>query len=128
MQPRRKRPLLANDLRWFGWSDGDVASLPDIPKERLQLDGQAETLGSCYVLEGSTLGGQILSRALERGLGLQNGEGYSYFRSYGDRVREAWVEFGDFLSGHLADEADALAAVAGAKTTFKVLEEWLADQ
>jgi heme oxygenase len=128
MQFRRKTPLLANDLRWFGWDQGDLASLPDIAQERLQLNGQAETLGSCYVLEGSTLGGQLLSRGVERGLGLQGGRGYSYFRSYGNRVHDAWVEFGDFLSAQLADEFDASAAVAGAKTTFKVLEEWLTGQ
>lgn len=128
MQPRRKASLLGNDLRWFGWKENDFATMHWIPRERLQLEGQAETLGSYYVLEGSTLGGQILSRTLERQLGLQDGNGYSYFHSYGSGVREAWVQFGDFLSAKLVSEADISAAVAGAKTTFEVLNEWLTGQ
>ncbi len=128
LQPRRKASLLGNDLRWFGWKENDFATVQQIPSERLRLDGQAETLGSCYVVEGSTLGGQILSRMLERQLGLQGGHGYSYFRSYGSGVREAWVQFGDFLSAKLSSGADISAAVAGAKTTFEVLNEWLTGQ
>jgi heme oxygenase len=125
MQPRRKRSLLRNDLHWFGWRDRDFTGLPKVPPECLYWDGQAMILGSYYVLEGSTLGGQILSRQLERQLGLKNGDGYSYFCSYGSRVRDAWNQFGNFLSAQLASEADMSAAVAGAKTTFEVLEAWL---
>jgi heme oxygenase (biliverdin-IX-beta and delta-forming) len=128
MQLRRKTSLLGRDLRWFGWGDKEFASLLRISSERLPLEGHAMTLGSYYVLEGSTLGGQILSRALERQLGLQNGNGYSYFRSYGPGVREAWAEFGDLLSSQLASEADVSAAVTGARTTFEVLNEWLTGQ
>ena len=126
MQPRRKTRLLRQDLHWFGWSDRDVADAPKVSSDECRyLDGQAVTLGSYYVLEGSTLGGQILSRELERQLGLQNGEGYSYFRSYGSRVRDAWIQFGNFMSEQLANEADVSAAVAGARATFMVLEGWL---
>lgn len=128
MRARRKTSLLADDLRWFGWRDCDFAAAPGISPARLRLHGQAMTLGSCYVLEGSTLGGQILSRALERQLGLQDGAGYSYFRSYGPGVHDAWTEFGNFLSVQLAHAPEVAAAVAGAKTTFEVLGEWLTGQ
>lgn len=128
MQPRRKTGLLSADLRWFGWNEDDFATAATIAPGRLSLNGQPTTLGSYYVLEGSTLGGQILSRTLERQLGLHNGEGYSYFRSYGSGVSEAWAEFGKFLSMQLANDSDVSAAVAGATTTFGVLEEWLTGQ
>ena len=127
MQCRRKTSLLANDLRWFGRQHSDLATVPRIAPARLYLDGQAAALGSCYVLEGSTLGGQILSRAVERQLGLRNGDGYSYFCSYGAGVREAWTQFGNFLSVQLTSAPDVSAAVTGAKTTFGVLEEWLTN-
>lgn len=128
LRRRRKTSLLENDLRWFGWSDADLAQASTISPQRLKSNGQAVTLGSYYVLEGSTLGGQILSRELERQLGLRNGDGYSYFRSYGSGIREAWNQFGNFLSVELANEPDVSAAVAGAKTTFEVLEEWLTSR
>lgn len=128
LQARRKTSRLEDDLRWFGWSDREFSRVPRISPERLCLEGQAAALGSYYVLEGSTLGGQILSRKLERQLGLQNGQGYSYFCSYGAAVRDAWIEFGMFLSAQLPSEPDVSDAVAGARATFEVLEEWLTGQ
>ncbi len=125
MQPRRKTSLLVDDLRWFGWGQTDYVSAVRISPGRLHLAGQSASLGSYYVLEGSTLGGQFLSRALERQLGLRDGRGYSYFRSYGPSVADAWVEFGNFLSAKLTTETDVSSAVAAAKATFEVLEEWL---
>lgn len=125
MEPRRKTPLLAKDLRWFGWRERDFAAVAVMAPERLCIQGEAAALGSCYVLEGSTLGGQILSRELERRLGLRDGEGYSYFRSYGAGIRDAWNRFGDFLCEKVASEQEVSAAVAGAKQTFGALEEWL---
>lgn len=128
LEPRRKTPLLGEDLRWFGWDHFDFMRAPRISPQTVRLEGEAASLGSFYVMEGSTLGGQILSRKLERDLGLREGHGYSYFRSYGDEVERAWRGFGAFLAARLIQEQDQREAVAGATTVFAALREWLAGE
>ena len=125
LRARLKAPLLDADLRWFGMGQGEIAAIPRIPSAALPFDGEAACLGSFYVIEGSTFGGQLLSRALESGLGLSEGNGYSYFRSYGAGVRQAWVEFGDFVCSRVVTAKDRRDAVAGAHMTFSALEKWL---
>ncbi|MCY1016866.1 biliverdin-producing heme oxygenase [Pyxidicoccus sp. MSG2] len=62
---RWKVPLLEEDLRTLGHDDGSLARLPRcalLPS----LSGVPEALGCFYVLEGSTLGGQLILRHLKR--------------------------------------------------------------
>jgi heme oxygenase len=47
-----------------------------------------------YVLEGSTLGGQILTRQIHDQLGFTPEYGCQFFSRYGPRVYEMWKTFG----------------------------------
>jgi heme oxygenase len=49
-------------------------------------------LGALYVLEGSTLGGQVISRHLEKHFGWKDGRGYSFFLGHGAHTGERWRE------------------------------------
>ena len=53
---------------------------------------QAAFLGAFYVFEGSTLGGRLIARHLERALGLENGRGAAYFRGHGEATGPLWRE------------------------------------
>ncbi|MGC3969477.1 MAG: biliverdin-producing heme oxygenase [Pirellulales bacterium] len=57
---RRKTPLLKADLQWLG-----ILSLDDVPtaddRSLPRVSCEPEAWGSWYVVEGSTLGGQLLS-------------------------------------------------------------------
>ena len=52
-----------------------------------------QVLGSMYVLEGATLGGQFIARHVEATLGLSGGRGYSFFCSYGTATGRMWQAF-----------------------------------
>lgn len=84
----------------------------------LQDAGFPFLLGYFYVLEGSSLGGQILSRLLAQHLGLTPEHGGAYFHSYGSLVGERWRSTQQLLSrvGTTVDAADA--TVAGARDAF----------
>lgn len=125
-KPRRKAHLLQTDLEWLGRPASDVASCARPESRSLALDSHAACLGSLYVIEGSTLGGQVISRTLESKLGLSGANGYSYFHSYGAGVSRAWAEFKEFLSSQITTDRQNREAVAGARTTFSRLETWLA--
>ena len=120
--PRRKIPLLEQDLDFLGYDRRAIEALPrcDNPPSVASLP---ETLGSLYVLEGSTLGGQVIARRLERSLGLSNGRGYAFFRSYGREVGAMWKAFGARLSALPSAAGDA--SVRSAQATFARLHSWL---
>jgi heme oxygenase len=81
------------------------------------------------VLEGATLGGQVVRREVGRSLGLGTGTGCSFFGSYGDRVGEMWKEFCGALAAYAARDPSAEEPlVAAAVETFDALDRWLAGE
>ena len=117
---RWKAPLLEQDLSSLCHSRTAEIPLASVrtPRE------MAEWIGTLYVLEGSTLGGQVISRMIEQKLGLRDGKGYSFFRSYGDQVGSRWREFRAFAQ-HALPPAETDRAVAAADQTFQALHQWL---
>ena len=67
LRPRRRLHLLAADLAALGVSAQALSALPVCPLTNLRDDREA--LGSLYVMEGSTLGGRIIRKNVERCLG-----------------------------------------------------------
>lgn len=89
---RKKTPLLRRDLIQLGYSADAIACLPRcgaLPS----IASLAEALGCLYVIEGSTLGGQIARREVKRLLNLETESGCKFFASYGEQVGARWKEF-----------------------------------
>jgi heme oxygenase len=121
--PRRKLHLLERDLATLGHDPKAIRALPRCPRLP-PLASTAQAMGSFYVLEGATLGGQVISRRLERSLGLSGGRGYSFFRSYGREVGPMWKAFGERLL-ETSSAAGEDACIRSAQTTFARLHLWL---
>jgi heme oxygenase len=120
---RRKASWLEQDLVALDVSPDARATLPRC--EHLpSLDSPARVLGSMYVLEGATLGGQHISRHVEATLGLSGGRGDSFFRSYGPRTGQMWQAFRRTVSA-LAPALDADTMVEAACQTFDRFHNWL---
>lgn len=119
---RLKTPWLIEDLRAHGMSDPVIAALPRC--EALpSLASPAHAAGALYVFEGSTLGGQFISRHLESKLGLKDGVGYRYFRSYGADVGLRWQEFRAWMLKHSSANTDDVI-IQSADETFARLRSW----
>ena len=117
---RRKLPWLEQDLVALDVSPDALPRCQHLPS----LDSPARVLGSMYVLEGATLGGQHVSRHLEATLGLSDGRGYSFFRSYGPQTGQMWQAFRRTVSA-LAPALDADTMVEAACETFDRFHNWL---
>jgi heme oxygenase len=121
--PRRKLPLLQRDLEALGYDEAEIEALPrcgGLPP----IGNLAEAMGSLYVLEGSTLGGQVISHRVERLLRFCDGHGYAFFRSYGRAANPMWRRFGERLaavSSPLTEET----SIRSAQRTFVRLHRWL---
>ena len=84
-----------------------------------------EALGCLYVLEGSTLGAQILVRAVSSRLGAAVDGRTNFLQSYGPALSEKWRGLCGVLNSALAEPNDLHAAVLAARSTFDNLRKWL---
>jgi heme oxygenase len=122
---RSRLPHLRRDLAVLGRTHAEQARLPVCADAAGLAAGHAEAVGSLYVMEGSTLGGQVIGRALQDAAWAPRG-GLTYFQPYGPRTGEMWRSFLDWADASVpAGERDR--AVAGAQRTFDVLRGWLAS-
>jgi heme oxygenase len=113
---RRKLPLLTRDLAGLAGARKPLA--PSAPPYPFETDVQA--LGALYVLEGSTLGGQLIAAHVRTTLGLEPG----FHGSYGRNTARQWRDFRAFLDRKIPP-ADLPQAVAAANTTFAALRRHL---
>jgi heme oxygenase len=111
---RQKAVLLRRDLDTLG-------VLPDTAPLSPRLANVSEALGAMYVLEGATLGGQVIARHLQTRLALTAGSGSAYFTGYGSETGQMWRRFGAAMTCTVLPE-DAPAVIAGAQATFTAFQ------
>jgi heme oxygenase len=89
------------------------------------IDGIGHLAGVLYVIEGSTLGGQIIVRHLERNLGLTRESGARFFHGYGADTEAHWQEFCVWLETLSLQDNQIERAEQAARTLFSKLETLL---
>lgn len=122
-EPRSRLPHLRRDLSALGRTHAELARLPLCVAAAGLAKDEAGAIGSIYVMEGSTLGGQVIARALASADWRPAG-GLTYFEPYRARTGEMWRGFGVWAETSLAAD-DHVAAAGGANRTFSLLQEWL---
>ncbi len=108
-----KLPWLAEDLAAMGMAAPVVSS--EIPAPPT---GKAALAGMMYVLEGSTLGGQVILKGLRKNGALQ-GLPNRYYTGYGQLTGTKWRSFMEILESVVLPE-EAAPAVEGANYAFKL--------
>lgn len=121
LSPRRRARLAAGDLAALGLSDQAIAALPSCA-EAGAFASAAEAWGSVYVMEGSTLGGRMITKRLAEESWLPEG-GLRYFDPHGEMTGPLWRAVKERLDR--LPPADHGAVVAGARKTFSRLAGWL---
>jgi heme oxygenase (biliverdin-IX-beta and delta-forming) len=122
---RLKAPKLEQDLYDGGETPDTLLRAPlcdDLPP----VATLPQVLGCLYVVEGATLGGQIIARQLHNSLGSTPDLGARFFNGYGTATGSHWKSTGVFLTA-MAEELDQDdAIVASANATFHALGRWVA--
>lgn len=118
---RSRKHLLEDDLAWFSTS---------APQDRAKLAFITDLpglLGAMYVMEGSTLGGQIIARHVQIALPLTQGHGAAFFRGHGSQTGSLWKEFCEMLATQVPnDQTDTV--IASAKAMFATFGEWMQEK
>jgi heme oxygenase len=119
LDERRKTPLLKEDLGFFGIDAAQVERCEALPR----LQSAAAALGSLYVMEGATLGGQILFRHFAATLDLDR-QGLTFFYGYGPNTAGMWRRFREEVAA-FATPANQSAIAESAIATFESMRQWL---
>ncbi len=121
MRTRVKTLHLERDLLALGI--GDFETIPRCAAAHTLAVNTAEAVGVFYVLEGSTLGGKVISTALSAAPWLPPG-GLTYFNPYGPHTGAMWQSFRHWartmVTGTTQGDAERAAV-----NTFKLLTHWL---
>ncbi|KTB69917.1 MULTISPECIES: biliverdin-producing heme oxygenase [Pseudomonas] len=126
-QDRVKTAVLVEDLRALGLSDDDIRQLPRC-EQLPAVDSPGSCLGVMYVLEGATLGGQVLRREINRRLGLDEQSGAAFLDVYGSNTGPRWKAFLNHLDAVPREVVFTDAAAFAAHSTFACFEQWLDGQ
>jgi heme oxygenase (biliverdin-IX-beta and delta-forming) len=121
---RLKAGKIRDDLLSLGMSAEAITGLPqcvDLP----DLCTPAHALGSLYVLEGSTLGSQIIVRALKEKVELDITSAMRFLSGYGPSTGTMWRSFVSALDATRLETEGFAAAQEGAGQTFDCLERWM---
>ncbi|MEE5068401.1 biliverdin-producing heme oxygenase [Pseudomonas alliivorans] len=124
---RVKTPVLIEDLQALGMTDRNIERLALCSRLPV-VDSPAACLGVLYVLEGATLGGQVLRREVDKRLGLDEQNGAAFLDVYGADTGPRWKVFLNYLDTVPDDSVFNAAAAQAAHSTFACFERWLDGQ
>lgn len=114
---RRKTEAIAKDITALGGHPVSKATGDALP----EINNAAQAFGALYVIEGSTLGGSIISKMISGKLGLNNG--LSFFNSYGENTHQMWASFKDVLNEQPSETETTITEAAN--NTFLKFKNWI---
>lgn len=123
-EQRRKAAWIERDLRALGCDPQAIAELPRCA-ELPAIETFPQALGCLYVLEGATLGGQVISRQIAKQLGLGPAGGARFFSSYGGELGPMWKAFCAAANTYAAERDHDQAIVEAARDCFQKLDRWI---
>ena len=111
---RRKSVLLVQDLSRLQ-SSAEIFSYDEV----IFITNNLEAIGALYVMEGSTLGGQIISKMINHQLGLEKIIPLDFFNGYKNDTILMWQNFKIAMDQLKLNESEENIIIRSANNTFK---------
>ncbi|WP_206840676.1 biliverdin-producing heme oxygenase [Marinobacterium iners] len=121
---RYKTEWLKQDLAHFGLTPGVDGCCPFTVELAIPMN-RPELVGMMYPLEGSTLGGRVISRHLMHNLGINDANGGRFFSGYGHNIEQLWTQFIQFAERSPQSRQERTQACDYAIYLFETLEAFL---
>ncbi|WP_294334003.1 biliverdin-producing heme oxygenase [uncultured Chryseobacterium sp.] len=112
LENRKKLALIEKDL-------SGLSLEPESVSHDLEFTGENEALGALYVIEGSTLGGNVIARQLSKTEGF-DGVTFNFFGCYRENTGPMWKSFKEVLDAEV-DEQNYDEVLSGAKKLYNFL-------
>ncbi|RNA61778.1 heme oxygenase [Chryseobacterium nematophagum] len=90
-----------------------------IPSYDIEFDNENEALGALYVIEGSTLGGNVIAKQLSKTEGFENIT-FNFFGCYQENTGSMWKTFKEVLDTNVKEE-NYNEVLSGAKKLYTFL-------
>ncbi len=111
---------IINDIETFA-GDKIILLAPAIP----HVTNVLQAFGVMYVMEGSTLGGQIITKMLRhKDIKIAN-NGLTFFEGYKENTPMMWKNFTACLDDNFQTDEQINQIVLSAKDTFIKMKEWI---
>jgi heme oxygenase (biliverdin-IX-beta and delta-forming) len=114
---RYKTESLEKDLNLLG------KALPSVPAMEINIHSVEEALGMMYVLEGATLGGAYILKALQRTESMKDIQEYNYYGVYGEMIGPNWKAFQQVLLDTITTKEQEDKTIAAASKAFELFKQ-----
>jgi heme oxygenase (biliverdin-IX-beta and delta-forming) len=121
---RQKAHLLTIDLQ-LSPQDMDLLSVLSDSTFTTYYTNSCKAWGGMYVLEGSTLGGQIITKHLQHALGEAVSNKTHYFNPYGEETGSMWKIFLHHFSKAATKKDNQEEILNSAVQTFSLINNWM---
>jgi heme oxygenase len=118
---RRRPERILEDINALTEHTYDILFCQSLPG----IANSAAAFGAYYVMEGSTLGGEIIGKKIAENLRLDNGEGLSFFGGYGQDNSCMWKSFLVSLEQNQANHSHLSLLIESARETFITFNNWI---
>lgn len=112
LNERKKLSLIEKDVESLSLEYKEVSDKPDFTNEH-------EALGAMYVIEGSTLGGNVIARQLSKTGGFDT-VNFNFFGCYQENTGPMWKNFKEVLDAEVAEE-NYPEVLSGARKLYSFL-------
>jgi heme oxygenase len=119
---RRKSTVLLKELDY--WEENSHDTTPLVCDEIPVIRNVQHALGAMYVLEGSTMGGKIISKLLVQKLNIEAANPFVFFNAYGENTDTMWYSFLSALSEFTEKYEKQQEIINTAIVTFEKFEKW----
>lgn len=120
---REKTPLLEQDLIVLGMDKNALEEMTQCVHLPVLVERE-HVLGYLYVIEGSTLGGQVISHILHATLQLTPATGIRYFNGYGEDTKIFWEHFCHLLNATI-EHGQQIKIINSVNQTYTTLYDWI---
>ncbi|WPR74148.1 biliverdin-producing heme oxygenase [Algoriphagus sp. NG3] len=118
LNDRKKSEWIEEDFRALGFEKNHTIEVFE------KLNGEISSgyaMGMLYVIEGSTLGGRVIFKHLQRTLGYTSENGAAYFTGYGENTGLLWKNFICTLMDYEQKNKVGEEIIEGANYTFQAI-------
>lgn len=118
LDQRRKRRLFEEDFKALNYKKDKGGRIEGLSEE---VNSTGFAMGILYVIEGSSLGGRVILKNIQKNLNLEPDSGAAYFAGYGERTGMLWKDFMEILVNHKHTNKNGDEIIAGANHAFNVI-------
>jgi heme oxygenase len=121
-EERQKLPLLEKDLDQLRVNREEIARMSPVGKLP-DLTSPHQLLGTMYVMEGATLGGMVIMKALKKNEQLTGIDNFYYYGCYGGDTGKQWKSFQKVLQQEAQTDEAKDQITAAASQTFRFFRD-----